>query len=133
VKGEQMSENRSNRTPIKRISRSIATNRKDPGTYGLIWDGDEMSPYVKAGDLLLVEPNREAKNGDLVIARLTNGTVLARWYWKKGSIVLLFAENRKFEALKIPQSEIVFTHRCREIQQLVSKKVKRKSPRAASL
>src|SRR5688572_11164278 len=42
----------------------IVTNSKDPNAFGLIIEGASMEPEFRGGDLVVVEPNATARNGD---------------------------------------------------------------------
>jgi repressor LexA len=50
------------------------------------------------GDLLAVHSQREARNGQIVVARLDNEVTVKRFF-KKGSTVELVAENPDFEPI----------------------------------
>lgn len=53
----------------------IAVPCKDPNCYVLELEGDSMEPVYLEGDLLVVAPNMEAMNNDLVIVKTTDEEV----------------------------------------------------------
>jgi SOS-response transcriptional repressor LexA len=63
----------------------VETDCKDPNKYALIVDGDSMEPEARAGDRIVIAPNLEPENGDLVVARLREtGKVLFKLYHRTG-------------------------------------------------
>jgi repressor LexA len=52
------------------------------------------------GDLLAVHTQREARNGQVVVARLDNDVTVKRFF-KKGHLVQLMAENPEFEPIEV--------------------------------
>lgn len=67
------------------LEEMVETDCKDPNKYALIVDGDSMEPEARAGDRIVVAPNLEAENGDLVVARLKEtGKVLFKLYHRTG-------------------------------------------------
>jgi SOS-response transcriptional repressor LexA len=63
----------------------VETDCKDPNKYALIVDGDSMEPEARPGDRIIVAPNLEPENGDLVVARLAEtGKVLFKLFHRTG-------------------------------------------------
>jgi len=56
--------------------RFAAFNVRDPKAVAVQIRGDTMAPQFPQGTIAIVYPSREAKSGDLVIARLKDGTLL---------------------------------------------------------
>lgn len=54
-----------------------------------------MSPWYPPGTLLLVRPNAVLRNGDRVIAILTDGTILFKLFAEDDSSFYLLSENRQ--------------------------------------
>jgi len=50
----------------------IYTDRKGENLFGVRVTNDSMEPEFREGDILVVNPNLEAKSGDYVIAKLTD-------------------------------------------------------------
>lgn len=53
-----------------------AFNIKDPKAVAITIRGDSMEPKYQEGTVAIIYPSIEAKNGDLVIARLSDGSVM---------------------------------------------------------
>lgn len=65
-----------------------------PATYLLKVQGDSMRDAgINDGDMLVVDFSREAKHGDIVIARLDTRFTVKRLY-RRGKVMQLRAENR---------------------------------------
>ena len=59
------------------------------------------------GDLLAVHSQKEARNGQVVVARLENDVTVKRFF-KKGHVVQLVAENPDFEPIEVDLREDPF-------------------------
>lgn len=68
----------------------IATTSRDRRAFGVVVEGDCMEPKYLAGDILIVEPSHEPRNGKPVVAKLADDAVQVRIYTKlrDGSISL---------------------------------------------
>ena len=53
----------------------VAYNSKDPKAVAISIRGDSMEPEYKEGTIAIIYPSVQAKTGDLVIARLSDGSV----------------------------------------------------------
>lgn len=61
------------------------TASTDANAFALRVEGDSMERKYSAGDILVVNPNEEPRNGDLVVARLEkSGGVLFKLYHQVG-------------------------------------------------
>lgn len=58
----------------------IAVPCKDPNCYVLELEGDSMHPNYLPGDLLVVAPNLEPRNNDLVVVRTVDDEVLFKQF-----------------------------------------------------
>lgn len=68
-------------------------------TYMLKAKGDSMiEAGIMEGDMILVDRSKEAKNGDIVIARLNDGWTV-KYLKKKGNTVILLPGNRKYKPI----------------------------------
>jgi len=80
--------------------------RKPEASYLLKVSGDSMvDAGIHPGDLVIVERGRTAKNGDIVVAQ-ADGEWTLKYYYKKGSSVVLRAANRKYPPFS-PREELV--------------------------
>lgn len=58
----------------------IATTSRDRRAFGVVVEGDCMEPKYLAGDILIVEPSSEPRNGKPVVAKLVDDAVQVRIY-----------------------------------------------------
>ncbi len=52
------------------LAERVQSEVADKNAYALIVEGDSMEPLFRMGDRIIVSPNTEAQNGDVVVARL---------------------------------------------------------------
>lgn len=83
-------------------------NVKDPNAYATQIRGDSMEPRIKEGDILIVVPNAQARNGDVVIARLIDGDVMCKIYGTKdgGRVVMLSSYNPAHPTIEVTRDQI---------------------------
>ncbi len=63
--------------------------------------GDSLKDaYIFSGDIVIVNPNLEAKNGQIVVAILDDASVVKRFYKKRNEIELV-SENPEYKTLII--------------------------------
>jgi repressor LexA len=68
-------------------------------TYMLKAKGDSMiEAGIMEGDMILVDRSKEAKSGDIVIARLNDGWTV-KYLKKKGNTIMLLPGNRKYKPI----------------------------------
>ena len=94
------------RTPCRWVKTWPTTPGKGPNAYGIIIEGDSMEPRFEAGDRIVREPNGEARNGDLAVARLHGGGVIfkkVRFTGPEGSIVHFESLNPNYATLNVPE------------------------------
>ncbi|MCG3173149.1 MAG: LexA repressor [Myxococcota bacterium] len=74
--------------------------------------GDSMSGgRIEEGDLLLIEPNRQVENGDIVLARL-DGQVTIKKFHRQGKNVILQPMNEKYPPIVLgPEAEDLRVYR----------------------
>ena len=68
----------------------------DKAAYALEWFGDSMEPQFRSGDLIVVSPNSVLQAGDVVVAKLTDDTLMLRVYHRKpndDNCIILSAYN----------------------------------------
>lgn len=83
---------------------------KDPNCYVLQIEGDSMEHLYSEGDLLVIAPNDEAKQGDLVVVKTKEDEVLFKKFEKIGSNFRLSSFNPKYPPLYYAPKEIRFAH-----------------------
>lgn len=69
---------------------------RDPNAFYVVASGDSMiGGDIREGDLLLVEPNKEVRNGDIVLAKDPElGVTVKKFYMKNGNVVLVSLNDR---------------------------------------
>lgn len=70
--------------------------------------GDSLKDaYIFSGDIVIVNPNLEAKNGQIVVAILDDAAVVKRFY-KKRSEIELVSENPEYKPIVIDKKHASF-------------------------
>lgn len=88
---------------------------KDPNAFFIIAKGHSMvGDDIQDGDLLLVEPNSEVKNGDIVLAKDDGkGCTVKRFYKNKDGSITLLPMNPDFEPMHVQPHERLKLYRVR--------------------
>lgn len=88
--------------------RTIPTHCEDPKAFAICLSGDSMEPQFKAGDIAVLMPSQELRNGCLIIARLSDSAVVFRIYNRQRgqSIIRLTSYNSVYEPMVLKTSEI---------------------------
>lgn len=85
---------------------TIARMPKD--SFLLRVKGDSLKDaYIFSGDIVIVNPNLEPKNGQIVVAILDDAAVVKRFYKKKNEIELI-SENPDYEPIMIDRKYPLF-------------------------
>lgn len=76
----------------------VAFDSKDPKAFAVTVRGDSMLPIISEGDVIIAYPSRQARNGDVVLAKLTDdagGDVMVKVYSARdaGKRVVLTSYN----------------------------------------
>lgn len=74
----------------------IAIDPKDGKAFALTLAGDSMSPHIAPGDVAIVYPSKQPRNGCIVIAKLDDdhgGDVMLKLYQQSGDRVILSSYN----------------------------------------
>lgn len=83
----------------------------DPHAYIVRVDGDSMEPVLKKGNRLLCVTNEQAQNGDLVVAQLYRGAVVAKELsLKNENFVVLKSINPLYDPIVVTREEIRAIH-----------------------
>ncbi len=70
--------------------------------------GDSLKDaYIFSGDIVIVNPNLEPKNGQIVVAILDDAAVVKRYY-KKRSEIELVSENAEYKPIIIDKKYPAF-------------------------
>jgi phage repressor protein C with HTH and peptisase S24 domain len=96
------------------INEWINGDTKDMNAYSLIVEGPSMEPLFPAGIRIIASPNSEPRNGDYVVARLSDtGQVLFKKYFqtgKDGSDVRLECLNPDYSPITLPRTAFRLIH-----------------------
>jgi repressor LexA len=85
------------------IQSGMLQNRND--SFGLKVRGDSMiEAGIFEGDVVIVNKQPDAKNGDIVVAMLHDEATLKR-YQRKGNIVQLIPENQNYDVIEVNNLE----------------------------
>jgi len=85
---------------------TIARMPKD--SFLLRVKGDSLKDaYIFSGDIVIVNPNLEPKNGQIVVAVLDDAAVVKRFYKKKNEIELV-SENPEYKPIIIERKHLSF-------------------------
>lgn len=76
-------------------------------TYLVQAQGDSMTPVIEDGDLMVVDRDREPQNGDIILACVDNGDVVAKYYYidKAAGEVRLTPANTAYPERVLRQEE----------------------------
>jgi repressor LexA len=91
------------------MSKAPAPTMDPRGLFALRVKGDSMiEAGILDGDLVVVRPQSSAKNGDIVVARLSQDDVTVKRLVRKPGIIHLAPENPKYKPIPVDEStEIV--------------------------
>jgi Predicted transcriptional regulator len=84
---------------------------KDPNAYGLIIDGDSMSPMIEKGWMVVVSPTETVINGDLAVARLSTGEVMLKKVQIQSELIVLSSVNPTYAPVAVRKKDLEFLHR----------------------
>jgi SOS-response transcriptional repressor LexA len=75
---------------------------RDKRAFALIVEGDSMMPHCLPGDLVVLAPGDEPRNGQLVVAKLSNDGILLRRFTKLNTAIRLTAYNPVYPPADYP-------------------------------
>jgi len=104
------------------IDETVGSHVTDPNAFAVIIEGDSMEPEFKAGDRVVVAPNLEARNGDVVLAKLVKGGVLLKKFKRtgtNGTTIRLRSENRDYEDMELAAEDLDFVYPVMEFKRLM--------------
>ena len=84
----------------------IGFNVRDPKAVAVQIRGDSMAPQFPQGTIAIVYPTWEAKTGDLVIARLNDGTVMFKRLHVDGDHYTFISLNPIYPPLTVEKSRV---------------------------
>lgn len=84
---------------------------RDKNAYAVRVVGDSMSPRIRSGEFVVVEPNHKISSGDDVLVITTKGQQMVKEYlFERGGIVTLESVNAAHGRLTIPRVDIDKMH-----------------------
>jgi SOS-response transcriptional repressor LexA len=95
------------------IEERVETDCRDANAFAIIIEGDSMEPQFLAGDRVVFTPNSEPRNGDAVVAKLQDGRVLFKYFYRtgpEGARVKLVSANSNYSPLEFDRSEFIFIY-----------------------
>lgn len=85
---------------------------RDAHAYALSISGESMEPVYREGDIVVVSPAAPVRAGDRVVARATDGAVMAKLLTRRtASRIELKSLNPEYPDLSFATAEIVWLHR----------------------
>jgi len=102
----------------------VETECRDPNAFAIIIEGDSMETKFFAGDRVVFAPNSEPRNGDTVVAKLADGRVLLKYYYRtgpEGTRVKFVSENANYAPLEFERSELIFVYPAFELKRRLRK------------
>jgi repressor LexA len=82
-------------------------NIKDQGAFALFVKGKSMSPKIEDGDIVVVSPQQEARNGDICVIRVNDEDVLKKIKIDE-NYVHLIPLNPNFEPVTVRKHDVMF-------------------------
>ena len=80
---------------------------RDEDVYALKCQGDSMTPRIKHGESVIIEPNHEIKNGDEVLVVTDEDQVMVKIYaYEQGGRLTLYSVNENHEPINLYQENI---------------------------
>jgi repressor LexA len=80
---------------------------KDPGAFALKVKGNSMSPRIEDGDVVIVSPRQEVRNGDICVVRVSGEDTLKK-VKLEGGYVHLIPLNPEFEPVTAKKKDVEF-------------------------
>lgn len=85
----------------------VPWSSRDPNAYALRVKGDSMRPRIWPGDLIVIEPNRAAAPGGLVLVKLTDGRKMVKvLLYRVGTDTTLGSINDDHPSITVAADEI---------------------------
>ena len=92
-----------------------------PGTIALVVQGDSMTPTLKNGEIVLVEPLQgEPKNGTVVVAAYLGGEYTIKEFRKTNGKILLIPHNPEYRTIVIEDPAAVDLQIIGRVRRVVS-------------
>lgn len=83
---------------------------KDDNAFALKVDGDSMSPRIEHGDVIIISPKKEVRNGDICVIRVNDEDTVKKVIFENGYVHLI-PLNRDYEPVSVKKKEVAFIWR----------------------
>jgi len=80
---------------------------KDPQAFALKVKGNSMAPRIEDGDVVIVSPQTEARNGDICVVRVNGEDTLKKVKFE-GNYIHLVPLNPDFDPVTVKRREVNF-------------------------
>jgi len=80
---------------------------KDPQAFALRVKGQSMSPRIEDGDIVIVSPQQEPRNGDICVIRVDEEDTLKKVKFE-GNYIHLIPLNPEFEPVTVKRKDVNF-------------------------
>jgi phage repressor protein C with HTH and peptisase S24 domain len=89
----------------------VEYSSRDANAYAIRCIGNSMSPRIKDGEFVIVEPNTSYTNGDEVMVKALDGRVMVKTYlYTRDNKVYLISVNEAYPQISIPLEQIEKIH-----------------------
>ena len=85
----------------------VVDDIKDATAFALVVKGDSMSPRIEHGDVVVVSPKREVRNGDICVIRVDDENTIKRIRIENGYVQLI-PLNTSYEPMIVKKRDVVF-------------------------
>jgi len=75
--------------------------------FAFEYSGDFMSPTIRDGDIVIIQPGKQAVSGDIILIVGQWGDSFLRRYRRKGEEVFCSADNSSYSTFKVDRKTIV--------------------------
>lgn len=101
------------------IDELVETDCKDQNAFAIIIEGDSMEDKFFAGDRVVFAPNLEPRNGDAVVAKLNDGRVYFKYFYRtgpEGGRIRLVSQNPNYSPMEYDRSDFQFLYPAWEVK-----------------
>jgi SOS-response transcriptional repressor LexA len=92
--------------------KQVATDCPDEQAFAVEIQGDSMEPKFFPGDIAVLMPGRQPRNGSLVVARLENEGIVFKVFTARehasGRICTFTSYNQVFQPIEVPESSVIW-------------------------
>ena len=82
-------------------------NINDPTAFALEVKGNSMAPKIENGDIVVVSPQQEVRNGDICVVRVTDEDVLKKIRFVDDDVQLI-PLNPAFKTVVVRKRDVIF-------------------------